>query len=446
MHLLSIPCIAMAAVNFYLGAYYLYFFIKRREIREHLSFAILCLSVGLYDIFSAGLYNSRGIGDGIFWQRLQLNTVIPISVSLIWFTSVFTRQERNRMVQGSIAWFILIFLVSLFASPELTLSVNNPALKNINFLNLSQITYYEAAVGPVFQIELLSIIVVYIYLFYLFIRQYRETRYKVLLFVLAAQIIYFVGSLSDSLVAMQAYSFIYIGEYTFFFIVLAMAYVLLDRFVNLHTAFEELNINLEHKVTERTAELKELNEQLKRLVERDGLTGIYNRRFFNEYFDIEVRRAMNFLEHKTQLMPSHDNEMNFGLAMLDIDHFKEINDIYGHLIGDSALKQVIEIIERNIFSRDVLFRYGGDEFALLLTKTSNQGIFQATEKIRKEIDDHVFSFGAEHQQQHVTISVGLVTFDEVVNKESDGILKLADDRLLRAKNGGRNRIVYADAE
>jgi diguanylate cyclase (GGDEF)-like protein len=427
------------------GAYYLYFYLKRREIREHLSFAILCLSVGLYDIFSAGLYNSQAVGDGIFWQRLQLDAVIPISISLIWFTAVFTRHERNRMVQGSIAWFILIFLVSLFASPELTLSVNNPAVKNINFLNFSLITYYEAVVGPVFQIELLSIIVVYLYLFYLFIRQYRETRYKVLLFVIAAQIIYFAGSVNDSLVAMQAYSFIYIGEYTFFFIVLAMAYVLLDRFVNLHSAFEELNINLEHKVNERTTELKELNEQLKRLVERDGLTGIYNRRFFNEYFDIEVRRAMNFLEHKIQLMPSHDNEMNFGLAMLDIDHFKQINDTYGHQIGDSALKQVIEIIERNIFSRDVLFRYGGDEFALLLTKTSNHGIFQATEKIRKEIDEHVFNFGAEHQQ-HITISVGLVTFDEVFKKDSEGILKLADDRLLRAKNSGRNRIVDADAE
>ena len=445
MHLLSIPCIAMAAVNFYVGAYYLYFYFKRREIREHLSFAILCLSVGFYDIFSAGLYNSRSLSDGIFWQRLQLDVVIAISISLIWFTAVFTRHERNRIVQISVAWFILIFLGSLFASPELTLSANNPAVKNINFLNFSQITYYEASVGPLFQIELISIIVVYLYLFYLFIRQYRETRYKVLLFVIAAQTIYFAGSVNDSLVAMQAYSFIYVGEYAFFFIVLAMAYILLDRFVNLHSAFAELNINLEHKVYERTAELKELNEQLKRLVERDGLTGIYNRRFFNEYFDIEVRRAMNFLKHKIQLIPNHDNDMNFGLAMLDIDNFKHINDTYGHLTGDSALKQIIEIIERNIFSRDVLFRYGGDEFALLLTKTSNRGIFQAAEKIRKEIDEHIFIFGAEHQQQHVTISVGLVTFDEIVNKDSEGILKLADDRLLKAKNNGRNQIVCADS-
>jgi len=191
-------------------------------------------------------------------------------------------------------------------------------------------------------------------------------------------------------------------------------------------------------------EIKELNEHFKHLADRDGLTGIYNRRFFNEYFDIEVRRAKNFLEHRTQLVPSKDNDMNFGLAMIDIDHFKQINDTYGHLVGDNVLKQVIKIIERNIFSRDVLCRYGGDEFMLLLTKTSSDGILQATEKIRKEIDEHIFNFGADHENQHVTISIGLVILYEVLNKEGKEILQLVDDRLLRAKIQGKNRIVYDD--
>lgn len=445
MHLLSIPCIAMAAVNFYVGAYYLYFYLKKRQIREHLPFALLCLSVGCYDVFSAGLYNSRSIADGVFWQRLQFDTVVPISICLIWFAGVFTQKESNKIIQFSIVWFIVIFLLSLFATPELTLSPANPAVKQINLFNLPRITYYEGVVGLLYQVEVLSAVIVYMYFFYLFIRYYQKTKYRTLLLILASLMTYFFGVVSDSLVAMQFYSFIYISEYSFFFIILAMAYTLLDRFVNLHTAFEEVNVTLEHKVHERTREIEELNEHLKQLVERDGLTGVYNRRFFNEYFEIEVRRAKNFLEHRTKFVPSQDTEMNFGLAMIDIDHFKYINDTYGHLAGDNVLKQVIGIIERNIFSRDVLCRYGGDEFALILTKTSNGGILQAAEKIRKEIDEHAFTFGDGDKRPHViTISVGLVIFDETPNKEGEGILKLADDRLLRAKISGKNRVVYAD--
>lgn len=177
-------------------------------------------------------------------------------------------------------------------------------------------------------------------------------------------------------------------------------------------------------------------------MERDGLTGIYNRRFFNEYFEIEVQRARNFQEHKSKLETSNDTDMNFRLAMIDIDNFKHINDSCGHLVGDQLLVELIKIINQNTFSRDVLCRYGGDEFTLLLTKTSSEGILQVAEKIRKEIDTHVFDFCKDQESKHVTISIGLVNFDEIVNKNCGAILKLADERLFKAKANGRNRIVY----
>ena len=195
---------------------------------------------------------------------------------------------------------------------------------------------------------------------------------------------------------------------------------------------------------DRTSEIERLNRSLKDLSEHDGLTGAYNRRFFNEYFEIEVKRAKNYLEHRAWLDPNEENEMNFGLAFIDIDQFKLINDICGHQAGDNILKQVIDIIERHIFTRDVLCRYGGDEFALLLTKTSSNGILQAAEKIRKEIDEHEFVFDKSHTKEHLTVSIGLANFDEVPGEENEDILKLADDRLLKAKNNGKNRIVFRD--
>ena len=223
---------------------------------------------------------------------------------------------------------------------------------------------------------------------------------------------------------------------------MAMAYSLLDIFVNLYTSYEEFNNDLEKKVLERTSQIERLNGYLKDLAEHDGLTGVYNRRFFNEYFEIEMKRAKNYLEHKAQLEPNGENEMNFCLAFIDVDQLKLINDTYGHLAGDNVLKQVTEIIAGYIFTRDVLCRYGGDEFVVLLTKTSSGRVLQAAEKIRKEIEDHEFVFDEIHTRQHITVSIGLADFGEVPDEDSEKILKLADDRLLMAKSSGKNRIVY----
>jgi len=431
----------MASINFSVGAYYLFFYLKRPQIKEHLPFALLCLSVGFYTVFTAGLYNSNSLTEGIFWQRLQLDTIVPISLFLLWFAWIFTGQKGTRPIKILIGWFLTIFVASLFAGPEFTLSITHPAIKNINMLGI-QANYYEGDLGFVYQVEIFSIIIGFIYLFYLFIRYYRKVGYKSVLLIIAGLIIYFIGTVNDSLVAARVYQSIYIGEYAFSFIVIAMAYILLDKFVNLQTAYEEFNVGLEQKVRERTSEIDRLNRSLKDLAERDGLTGVYNRRFFNEYFDIEVKRAKNYLEHKARLVPKEENEMNFGLAFIDIDQLKLINDTCGHQAGDAVLKQVTDIIERHIFTRDVLCRYGGDEFVLLLTKTSRAGVLQAAEKRRKEIDEHEFVIDKILTRQHVTVSVGLINFDEVPGQGNEEILKLADDRLLRAKNCGKNRIVY----
>jgi diguanylate cyclase (GGDEF)-like protein len=103
---------------------------------------------------------------------------------------------------------------------------------------------------------------------------------------------------------------------------------------------------------------------------------------------------------------------------------------------------VVEEIRKNIFSRDVICRYGGDEFVVLFTRTTREGILLAAEKIRRSIDAHPFQPTAESPPLHITISLGIVVFDDVPALSGDAILGLADDRLLAAKKGGRNRVVY----
>jgi diguanylate cyclase (GGDEF)-like protein len=434
----------MASINLFVGVFYLFFYLKKPSIREHLPFALLCLGVGIYDVFCAGLYNSRSLYEGIFWQKVQIDAGMMVAIFLMWFTSVFTEQKRNKVVRFFIIWFAFIFLVLLIVSPMFSLTPANPDIKNVSLFNWIKITYYEGELGLIYQIIMFSCLAGYGFLFYLFIRYYLKTKNKILLLIISAQVVYFLGLMNDALIAWHVYSSIYLSEYTYLFIVASMTYVLLDKFMNTQTAFEELSVQLEKKVNERTREIEKLNNDLKHLAECDGLTGIYNRRFFNEYFEIEVKRAKSFLEHKAKLDPKQGNDMNFGLAIIDIDQFKPINDTYGHQAGDSVLRQITRIMKENMFTRDVLCRYGGDEFVMLLTKTSNDGILQAAEKIRKEIEEHAFDFGENRKNQHVTISVGLVNFNEVPDKNSEDILKVADDRLLLAKSRGKNRVVYGD--
>ncbi|MDP4181442.1 MAG: GGDEF domain-containing protein [Bacillota bacterium] len=181
-----------------------------------------------------------------------------------------------------------------------------------------------------------------------------------------------------------------------------------------------------------------LNDKLKTAAETDSLTGAYNRRFFNEYVDIEAKRLLSELNYTTE----SKHQINFGIAIIDIDNFKKINDTYGHLVGDNVLIEVVEIIKKSIFSRDLICRYGGEEFVVLFTRTSKDGAIIASEKIRKEVEQHRFIFNDEIKNGQITISIGFACFDENMSYNIESILQLADKRLYTAKASGKNKLIY----
>lgn len=196
---------------------------------------------------------------------------------------------------------------------------------------------------------------------------------------------------------------------------------------------DEINAELQAQ----NDEIQSLNNKLRELAQTDGLTGAYNRRFFNEYYDIEVTRVLNWIQHKTE----ERSNMDFGIALLDIDDFKKVNDVYGHIAGDDILKQVVAIVKNVIFSRDIICRYGGEEFAILFTNTPKNGAIQAAEKIRVEIEKYKFTLGEEKVDGHVTVSIGFASFDDYgIDKKN--LLQIADERLYKAKKTGKNKVVY----
>ncbi len=155
----------------------------------------------------------------------------------------------------------------------------------------------------------------------------------------------------------------------------------------------------------------------------DDLTGAYNRRHLNDSLETALARLKRY-----------DNTIS--LVLLDIDHFKRINDTLGHSAGDQVLKNIVNIIWTSLRSMDMVFRYGGEEFIVLLPEITLNNAQQVAEKLRSRIQNTDI---IDHQ--HVTISAGVA---QISAKETvDNLLKRVDDALYKAKNSGRNRVCIA---
>ncbi len=207
------------------------------------------------------------------------------------------------------------------------------------------------------------------------------------------------------------------------------------------TILESKNNELDHVNAELQAQnkkIQELNIKLKKLSEIDALTGVYNRRFFDEYYEIEITRVLNHIEHKQE----EKYKMNFCIAILDIDNFKKVNDTYGHMVGDNVLKQFAQVVKTITLPNDIVCRYGGEEFVVIFANTSRKRAIETSQKIREEVEKHQFLFNEEIKGAHITASIGFASFDDNCGKEKNNVLMIADERLYKAKNTGKNKVVY----
>jgi diguanylate cyclase (GGDEF)-like protein len=173
----------------------------------------------------------------------------------------------------------------------------------------------------------------------------------------------------------------------------------------------------------------ELQQKLFDSSTRDGLTQLYNRRYFDERLVAEIAYARR---HATPLC----------LIMIDVDRFKAINDALGHLVGDSVLRAVAGEVVRVVRTEDVVARYGGEELVVLARATGHDAGARLAERIRAAIADLDVTPPPPASEVKVTISLGVAALDEVPKDAPDtSLVDLADERLYAAKEGGRNRIV-----
>jgi two-component system cell cycle response regulator len=165
-------------------------------------------------------------------------------------------------------------------------------------------------------------------------------------------------------------------------------------------------------------------EQMRHLAETDPLTGCFNRRALMERLEQEMDRAARYATMLTGMM-------------VDIDNFKQINDTYGHLVGDRVLKQLAQLLRREQRSVDIVARYGGEEFVVLLPETTSGESRGFAERILKRVAEH--DFGEPGTPVRVTISIGVASYPDERVSDGQSLLRLADGHLYRAKSEGRNR-------
>lgn len=186
-----------------------------------------------------------------------------------------------------------------------------------------------------------------------------------------------------------------------------------------------LNAELERLVEKRTSELREANGRLSEMALIDPLTQILNRRAFFSNFQSELERTRRYKRPTC-------------LAMIDVDHFKLYNDMEGHVRGDEALKKIAQYFFGNLRKTDLVARFGGEEFILLMTETPLEGALEICERLRSGIESTAFHGAKGDAFLTVSIGIALVPLTSGTPEE---VVQLADTALYEAKQAGRNRVV-----
>jgi two-component system cell cycle response regulator len=173
------------------------------------------------------------------------------------------------------------------------------------------------------------------------------------------------------------------------------------------------------------------HEAIHNMAIQDGMTGIHNKRYFTE-----------FLEREIAVASRHGHPLT--LVMFDVDHFKGVNDGFGHLAGDAVLKDLAARIRPRIRREDLFARYGGEEFACVLPSTALPGGIVFAEHLRTLIEERPVEF--EHHRISYTISIGVATMHRETGVDASSLIRRADENLYAAKRGGRNRVVPSLAD
>ncbi|MCD6363437.1 MAG: diguanylate cyclase [Synergistetes bacterium] len=197
--------------------------------------------------------------------------------------------------------------------------------------------------------------------------------------------------------------------------------------------FDEVELTARVKAALRTKKLydrlREMNQKLLEMSITDELTKLYNRRHAMTSLEMEFKKSKRY---KTPM----------SVIISDLDHFKSINDAYGHLAGDEVLKKAASLIRENIREADIAGRYGGEEFMIILPNTSLDGAITTAERLRSKISQSQILVPGNGKVITITMSFGICSYPEETIRDKEDMIKLADEALYISKKKGRNKTTF----
>jgi diguanylate cyclase (GGDEF)-like protein len=390
----------VVGVLFIMGLYHLGLYLQRRRETGSLLFGLLCLIM----IFRIGVTEEHYLHKyfpafpGMVEHTLDRFSFFILAPIFTWIFSYFFKEEFHGWVVKAVTAIFLGFSAIYLAFPA-------PLLFNFYL-------FFTLLIGA--------------YLLVVLLISVKRRRSGSGIFLIGF-LLFAATSIWDMLSYSNIVRSIYVSQIGFVAFIFAQANVLSTRFNRALVTSEQLTLNLETIVAERTSALEQSNRKLAALNVTDALTGISNRRHFDDMLQSEWSRALR-------------GQRPLALLILDIDHFKAYNDHYGHQAGDMCLQKVAEVLA-SIVSRagDTLARYGGEEFVVLLPESTQGAALAIAETIRSQISAAALPH-LKSDFHIVSVSIGVRSVTPTATDSADQFFKMADEALYEAKRQGRNRI------
>jgi len=323
----------------------------------------------------------------ISWQNALLVFLLPVIINFLFHLDI---RQKEKLAESKVEFDQLLATIS--------------RQLNFDLLVISMIVFFSGGLSS----PIIAMFIVYI-MIATFLTDYHKAFRNTLTIIVSLLVIALLQNSniffsSQQIMAMLTFDIMFIFTYS------VSGY--LSK--NLHT---------------NEALLKELLKQTQELSISDGLTGLYNQMHFFELLNLETKKSQR-------------HSLSYSLIMFDVDFFKNYNDHNGHMHGSETLKSIGTIMKNKFRTTDLLAKYGGDEFVIILPQTDKVGAYLAAERLRESVEKEIFP-GAENQPlKKLTISIGLASYPEHGMSDEE-ILNSADKALYFAKDSGRNRtIIY----
>jgi len=274
MNVISIPVVVMAGLSLYLTFSHLLIYLRRRSYREHLTFALTCLAMGLYDVCCAFVYNSSSVLESLPWQRLQMTLLGVVALFFLWFIADYTVDRVNRRWLAGFSVFCLAAsVILLFDRTSLTWIMDRPSIKEIRLPFGVAVTYRELHPGIVTTLFSVVGLFMLLYILWVAVAWYRSGEREKARPLIAAMAILLAGCVNDAAVNSGLYPFVYVVEYAYLALVVLMSNSLSRQVVDAAAMKEALqrseervrglNEELERRVRRRTGQLQEVNRELR---------------------------------------------------------------------------------------------------------------------------------------------------------------------------------------